>query len=263
MKTSFSEENNEVSTVICIAIRKGGVGKTTSAVNIATALQLKGYKTLLIDLEHTANATISIGINPYNLKKSIADLFTSIEVKPQDIIIQTSYGLSAIPANSDLEKVEAGMTASMVGILKPIIAPLRELFDFIIIDTPPGKSLLSTSALIASDSVLIPLEPHYLALLGLDEILEDIAKVRKGLNPELSIFGILPTKVQINPKVTRDILSEVERKYPDLLLPYRIKFAIKNVAASLQGDPLVIYDPTDETALEYIQLAEAIYEKTK
>lgn len=252
-----------MSTVISIAIRKGGVGKTTSAVNIATALQLKGYKTLLIDLEHTANATVSVGINPYTLKKSITDLFTSIDAVPQDIILQTNYGLSVLPANGDLEQVETGMTASMVGILKPIVAPLQEMFDFMIIDTPPGKSLLSTSALVASDSVLIPLEPHYLALLGLDEILEDIAKVRKGLNPNLSIFGILPTKVQINPKVTRDILSEVERKHPDLLLSHRIKFTIKNVAASLQGDPLVIYDPADETAQEYIQLAEAIYEKTK
>lgn len=251
-----------MSTIISIAIRKGGVGKTTSAVNIATALQLKGYKTLLIDLEHTANATVSVGINPYTLKKSIANLFTSIDAVSQDIILQTSYGLSVLPANGDLEQVETGMTASMVGILKPIVTPLQELFDFMIIDTPPGKSLLSTSALVASDSVLIPLEPHYLALLGLDEILEDIAKVRKGLNPGLSIFGILPTKVQINPKVTRDILSEVERKHPDLLLPQRIKFTIKNVAASLQGDPLVIYDPTDETAQEYTRLAEAIYEKT-
>jgi chromosome partitioning protein len=250
-------------TVLSIEIRKGGVGKTTSAVNIATALQLKGYKTLLIDLEHTANATISVGINPYNLEKSIVDLFTSIEVKPQDVITQTSFGLSVIPATEKLEEVEAGMTASMIGILKPIIEPLRELFDFIIIDTPPGKSLLSTSALVASDGVLIPLEPHYLALLGLDEILGDIAKVKKGLNPNLSIFGILPTKVQVNPKVTRDILDEVERRYPDLLLPFRIKFAIKNVAASLQGEPLVIYDPTDETAEEYTRLAEAIHEKTK
>src|SRR5436189_1796196 len=108
-----------MSKVISIAIRKGGVGKTTSAVNIATALQLKGYKTLLIDLEHTANATISVGINPYNLEKSIADLFTSIEVKPLDTITQTSFGLSVIPANEKLEQVEAGTTASMVGSLKP------------------------------------------------------------------------------------------------------------------------------------------------
>lgn len=252
-----------MSKVICIAIRKGGVGKSTSAVNIATALHLKGYRTLLMDLEHTANATISVGINPYSLQKSITDLFTSIEVAPQDAIVKTNYGLSVIPTDQELEQVEAGMTAAMVGSLKPLIQPLRELFDFIIIDTPPGKSTLSTCALVASDSVLIPLEPHYLALIGLDEIMGDIAKVRKGLNPNLSILGILPTKVQISPKVTRDILAEVERKYPDLLLPYRIKFAIKNVAASLQGEPLVIYDPNDETAQEYTRLAEAMYEKEK
>ncbi len=252
-----------MSKVISIAIRKGGVGKSTSAVNIATALHLKGYKTLLIDLEHTANATISVGINPYELKKSLATLFTSLDVIPQDVIVQTNYGMSVLPANKELEEVEAGMNAAMVGSLRPIVEPLRKDFDFIIIDTPPGKSLLSTAALIASDKVIIPLEPHYLAMSGLVEIMDDVKKVQNGLNPKLSIYGILPTKVQINPVITREILELVEKQYPHMVLPHRIKFAIKNVAASAEGIPLVIYDPQDETAQEYTKLVQAIYEQTE
>ena len=252
-----------MSKVISIAIRKGGVGKSTSAVNIATALHLKGYKTLLIDLEHTANATISVGINPYILKNSLATLFTSIDVTPLDVIVKTSYGMSVLPANKELEQVEAGMNAAMVGSLRPIVDPLRKEFDFIIIDTPPGKSLLSTAALVTSDNVIIPLEPHYLAMSGLSEIMDDVKKVQNGLNPKLSIFGILPTKIQVKPTITREILDMAAQLYPNLVLPYRIKFAIKNVAASAEGIPLVIYDPQDETAQEYLKLVEAIYEQTQ
>lgn len=249
--------------VISIAIRKGGVGKSTTAVNVATALHLKGHKTLLVDLEHTANATISVGINPYTLETSLTDLFTSLDYTAQDVMQTTEYGLSVLPATKGLEQVEAGMTATSIGALRPIIDPLREVFDYIIIDTPPGKSYLATSALVASDSVLIPLEPHYLAMFGLEEIINDIARVQKGLNRHLSIFGIVPTKVQISPTVTKSVLTQVEQQYPGLLLPFRIKFTIKNVAASIEGKPLIIYEPKDETAQEYFNLAEAIHEQTK
>jgi chromosome partitioning protein len=252
-----------MSKVISIAIRKGGVGKSTTAVNLATALHLKGFKTLLIDLEHTANATISVGINPYTLETSLTDLFTSLHFTPQDVLQTTDYGLSVLPATKGLEQVEAGMTATSIGALRPIVEPLREEFDYIIIDTPPGKSYLAASALVASNLVIIPLEPHYLAMFGLEEIMNDIQQVQKGLNRELSLFGIVPTKVQINPTVTKSILAQVEQQYPGMLLPFRMKFAIKNVAASIEGKPLVIYEPSDETAQEYFRLAEAIYEQTK
>src|SRR5712692_1938655 len=108
-----------MSKVISIAIRKGGVGKTTSAVNIATALHLKGYKTLLIDLEHTANATISVGIDPFTLSSSINTLFTNVDAQPQDVLVKTAYGLTVLPATEDLEQTEAGMTATHIGLLKP------------------------------------------------------------------------------------------------------------------------------------------------
>ena len=251
-----------MSHVISIALRKGGSGKTTTAVNLASALQLQGQKTLLIDVEHTANATISVGIDPFTLPASINTLFTDVDAQPQDVLVTTAYGLTVLPATEDLEQTEAGMTAMHIGLLKPIVEALRDSFDFIIIDTPPGKSYLSLSALVASDSVLIPLQTHYLAMQGLVRILDDVHKVRKGLNPHLEILGILPTMVQPNTNIARTVLTHVREQYQDLVLPLEIKYSVKHAEASLIGQPIVLYSPTHEGAKEYFQLAEVVYGKT-
>lgn len=246
---------------ITVTIRKGGGGKSTTAVNIASALQLKGYKTLLVDLEHTANATISVGIDPYELKASINTLFTSIEATPQDVIVKTEYGLSVLPATEDLEQTEAGMTATSIGILKPLFEAIDKDYDYIVIDTPPGRSYLSLSALVASDAVLIPLQTHYLALRGLARIMDDIRKVKKGLNPYLEIMGIVPVMMQPQTNVGQTILKSVleDEQYKNLVLPVEIKWSIKHVEASLIGQPIVIYAPSHEGAKEYFKLAEMIY----
>ncbi len=249
--------------VISIALRKGGSGKTTTAVNLASALQLRGYNTLLIDLEHTANATISVGIDPFALERSINTLFTDVDAQPHDVMVRTEYGLTVLPATEDLEQTEAGMTATHIGLLKPIIEALRDSFDFIIIDTPPGKSYLSLSALVASDAVLIPLQTHYLAMQGLARILEDVRKVKKGLNPTLEVAGILPTMVQPNTNISRTVIKNVREQYADLVLPLEIKYSVKHAEASLVGQPIVIYSPSHEGALEYFKLAEVIYGKAE
>jgi chromosome partitioning protein len=252
-----------MSKVICVALRKGGSGKTTTAVNLASALQLKGKKTLLIDLEHTANATISVGIDPFSLPRSINTLFTNIEAQPQEVLVRTEYGLHVLPATEDLEQTEAGMTATHIGLLKPIVEALRSSFDFIIIDTPPGKSYLSLSALVASDYVLIPLQTHYLAMQGLARILDDVRKVKKGLNPSLEVLGILPTMVQPNTNISKTVVKNVREQYADLVLPIEIKYSVKHAEASLIGQPIVIYSPSHEGAQEYFKLAEVVYGKAK
>jgi len=250
-----------MSKTISIVIRKGGVGKTTTAVNLASALQVRGKKTLLIDLDPQASATISVGINPATLPYSINDLFTNINAKPQEAIAVTNFGLSVLPAKEELSKTEAGMTATSTGALKPILSELEDEFDYIVIDTMPSQSYLSVNALVASHSVLIPLETHYLAMQGLEQAMKDVAEVKQGLNPDLETIGILPTKVQPNTKLAQAVLEEVKAIYPTLLLPIEIKLSIKIAEASLAGIPIVISDPTHTGAQDYFRLAQYIYER--
>ncbi len=249
--------------VLSVVLRKGGGGKTTTAVNLASALHQKGHKTLLVDLDDQANATISVGINPFSLSQSINTLFTHIDVTPKDVIVTTEHGLSVLPATEALAQTAAGMSATQIGVLKPIIAALRSDYEYIVIDTPPSHSYLSISALVASDKVLIPLQTHYLAMDGLARVMEDIRRVKNGLNPSLEVLGILPTMVQPNTNIAKTVLENVKRQYAHLLLPVEIRYSIKHVESSLVGQPIVMYAPSHEGAQEYVKLAEVIYDKTK
>jgi len=249
--------------VISVTLRKGGSGKTTTAVNLATALQMQGKKTLLIDLDDQANATISVGINPFTLQHSIHTLFTDITVDPQDVLQTTEYGLTILPAKDDLKHTAVGMTATQIGAMKPLIATLRDQFDYIIIDTQPSHTFLSLSALVASDGILIPLQIHYLAMQGLTQVLEDIAKVQNGLNPDLEILGIVPNMVQPNTNIARLILEQVQKNYARYLLPVEIKYSVKLIEASLVGQPIFQYAPNHESTKDYAALAEVIYDKTR
>ena len=249
--------------IITVAIRKGGSGKTTTAVNVASALQLTGRRTLLVDLDQSANATMHVGINPYVLKQSMATLFRDFTATAESVMQVTRFGLSVLPATGDLEQIEAGMNAAQIGTLKLILSPLVDQFEYIIIDTPPSHSYLSLSALVASNYALIPLEPHYLAMDGLAKIIDDINQVQRGLNPQLTIIGIVAVKVQERTNIAQTIIRDVQANYADLMIPRDIKFSVKHAEASLVGQPILTYDPKHEGAKEYYALAEVIYAKTR
>jgi chromosome partitioning protein len=244
--------------IIAVTLRKGGSGKTTTSVNLAMALSLKGKKTLLVDLDPQANATISVGIDPTNLAKHINTLFTDINAKTEDAIIKTEFGLYILPSHPDLADTEAGMRATQIGLLKGLLEPLDNVFDFIVIDTPPSESYLTVNALAVADEVLIPLQAHFLALRGLQDVLDEVDQVKQGLNPKLKVAGILPTMVSNRTNVSKMIIEEVKSKYPDLLYPLQVDFSIKHAEASLAGKPIVIYDPKHQGSLAYLQLAELI-----
>lgn len=248
---------------IIITLRKGGSGKTTTAINLATALMQKGKKTLLIDLDPQANATIGVGIDPTTLPRHINTLFTDKKIQPKDVITKTSFGLDIIPSHPDLADTEAGMNATSIGTLKAIVDPLDDLYEFIVIDTPPSESYLSVNALVAGDEVLITLQAHFLAMRGLGDQVNEINHVRQGLNPGLKIVGILPTMVSQRTNISKMILDQVKDAYKELLLPIAVDFSIKHTEASLMGMPIILYDPQHPGSKSYIELANFIIRKDR
>ena len=243
---------------IAISLRKGGSGKTTTAVNLATALQNKGKRTLLVDLDPQANASISVGIDPMSLDKHINTLFTDINTRVEEAITKTGFGLSVLPSHPDLAETEAGMRATQIGLLKGLLEPLDNDFDYIVIDTPPAESYLTVNAMAYVDEIIIPLQAHYLAMRGLQEAMEEIEQVKKGLNPTLKVLGILPTMVSNRTNIAKMVLEAVAENYKDLLYPFQIDFSIKHAEATLAGLPIVIYDPKHQGSLTYKKLADLV-----
>lgn len=241
---------------IAVTLRKGGSGKTTTAVNLASALHKKNKRVLLIDLDPQANATLSVGIDPTGLERNINTLLTNIDGKPHEALYQTSFGLHILPSHPDLAQTEAGMRATQVGILKGIIEPLEPHYDYIIIDTPPSEGYLTVNALASVDEVIIPLQAHFLALQGLAQAMTQIEQVKSGLNPSLKVTGILPTLVNQRTNISRAVLDEVRKHYASLLLPIEIDFSVKHAEATLAGLPIVIFDPKHPGAVAYKKLAE-------
>lgn len=241
---------------IAVTLRKGGSGKTTTAINLATALLKRGKKVLLVDLDPQSNATISVGINPTTLPRHINTLFTDINTTPEEVVIATNFGLHLIPAHPDLADTEAGMRATQIGLLKAILEPLEDTYDFIVLDTPPSESYLTANALAVANEVVIPLQAHFLAMRGLQEVIDEINQVKKGLNPKLKIAGILPTMVSQRTNISKMILDAVKEKYGDLLYPISIDFSVRHAEASLAGLPIVIYEPAHQGSLAYYQLAD-------
>ena len=241
---------------IAVTLRKGGSGKTTTAVNLAAALHLCGKKVLLIDLDPQANATLAVGIDPTTLPKNINHLFTTIDTRPDDVVTHTPFGLAILPSHPDLAQTENGMKATQVGMLRGLLEPFESTYDLIIIDTPPSESYLTVNALAAADEVIIPLQAHYLALQGLAQALTQVAQVKNGLNPRLKVAGILPTLVNARTNISRAVLEDVKRNYPDLVYPFGIEYSVKHSEASLAGEPIVLYEPSHQGAIVYKQLAE-------
>ncbi|PJC32750.1 hypothetical protein CO049_02060 [Candidatus Roizmanbacteria bacterium CG_4_9_14_0_2_um_filter_36_12] len=240
---------------IAVILRKGGSGKTTTAVNLATALLKKGKRVLLIDLDPQANATISVGVDPMTLKKHINTLFIDINTQAKDIIVKTSFNLDLLPAHPDLADTEAGLRATQVGLLKGMLEPLDDLYDFIIIDTPPSESYLTVNALAVADEVLIPLQTHFLAMKGLQNVLDEVEQVRHGLNPHLKVAGILPTMVNQRTNISKTVLDAVRKQYKELVYPIKIDFSIRHTESSLAGLPIVLYDPKHQGSEAYYKLA--------
>ena len=255
--------------VISLVNQKGGVGKTTTSINLSSALGHLGKKVLLIDLDPQSNSTTGLGINKANIKLSIYDVITN-RCEISDAIVKTKFkNLSVIPSMIFLSGVEIELMQTSMrednfilgDQLKNQINKIKDRYDFIIIDCPPALGILTTNALAASDSVLIPVQCEYFALEGVTQLLNTIILTQTKVNPKLDIEGVLLTMLDGRTLVGLEVVEDVRKFFKEKVFNTIIPRLVRLVEAPSHGKPIIEYDPKCRGALAYINLAKEVIER--
>ena len=246
--------------IMAVVTQKGGVGKTTSAVNIASALGEMGKKVLLVDIDPQGNATSGVGIDKRQVKKSTYHLLVG-ECDGAAAVMQTAFAnLWVIPSSLDL----AGAEIEMVDVthrekrLKAALAPCRDQFDFILIDCPPALGLLTLNALVAADTFLIPAQPEYYALEGLSQLIATVRQVKRLYNPTLELEGVLFTMYDGRTNLTQQVVAEVKKFFPRRVYATVIPRTVRLAEAPSYGRPINYYDKGGKGCKAYMELAKEI-----
>jgi len=248
---------------IAICNQKGGVGKSTTAVNVGSYLALSGKRTLLIDLDPQGNATIACGIKRNGLTRDAYAMLVN-KLPAREAIHRTSIErLSIIPASLDLAGAEPYLTAaeSRETILKGICEALRNEYEFILFDCPPSLGLLTINALVAADSTIIPVQCEYLALEGLNTLMHAVNLIKQNLNPSLRVGGIVLTMADFRANLAREVADEVKRFFKDLVFDTAIPRNIRLAESPGFGKPICLYDPHSTGALAYQLLTQEVISK--
>lgn len=246
--------------IISIVNQKGGVGKTTTAVNLSASLAAAEKKCLLVDSDPQGNATTSLGINPSELNPSLYDLILNRNSSDQATVDTAIPLLKLIGANPNLfgAEVELFETSNKEYLLKDILTNLKDTYEYIFIDCPPSLGFLTLNALTASDSLIVPLQCEYLAMEGLAQLLNTIKLVKKGLNPSLEMLGIIFTMFDTRNNLSHQVVEEVSRSFKDYTFKTIIPRNVSLSEASSYGKPCMLYDIRSKGAQSYLELAKEL-----
>lgn len=254
--------------IVSIALQKGGVGKTTTCVNMAAVLAQQGKKVLIVDFDPQGNASISYGINPDQEDKTIYDVFSNgAEIK--DIIKKTKFLVDIVPANDELSQLDLLIMSnpevftSPAFVLKEVLEEIEIEYEYILIDLPPSLSILTVNALTASTDVLIPMQTEYLATSGVNKLLKTIEKVKEAYNPGIKILGIIPTMYNTKTNLSSVVLQEARKffmKNGIRVFETTIYRSIKIAEAPMHGEPAVICFPENEQAQNYVELTREVFD---
>lgn len=249
--------------IIAVANQKGGVGKTTTTVNLAASLAMKGHRTLVIDIDSQANATSGLGHDPKALTKTIYEVLTG-SLPAEDAILETKLpNLHLLPSHINLVGAEIELVdmPDRERVLAKAIHSVRAKYDYLIIDCPPSLSLMTLNALAASDSVLIPVQCEYYALEGLGQLLNTITIVKKHLNPKLDIEGVLLTMFDSRLRLSNQVVGEVQRYFGEKVFKTIVSRNVRLSEAPSFGLPVVMYDAFSSGSKHYEALAQEVIER--
>ena len=252
--------------ILAIANQKGGVGKTTTAFNLSSALALIGKNTLLVDIDPQAHSTVSLINNSSQYDKSIYDVLVDSEVKIRDIIVKTSVpGLEIAISKIAMAKLEPVLLGEIDGHfrLRDVIVPIKKRYEFIIIDTPPTLGLITLNALVAATHILIPIQSSYLSLEGTDDLLETVIKIRKNVNPNLQVLGVVITLHDKRTNISRDAVERIKRVFGKKVFRTMISKSVKLEESPAYRESIFTYAPDSVGAMQYKKLAQEVIRRAK